>query len=67
VQENIKYGTFNEACEAYLNKEGDIRDLYLSKILKGMPSAQRIAKNEKPRVLMIDEVDVFFSKDFYGA
>ena len=65
------YGTFNQICENYLNKDGELRDLYLNKILKNPTQNSNILGNigsrvSGPRVLLIDEVDVFFSESFYG-
>ena len=62
----IFYGTFNQICEAYINKDGQIRDLFLSRILKNSNIIVGNKKPEVPRVLLIDEVDVFFSKEFYN-
>ena len=62
----IIYGTFNQICEAYINKDGQIRDLVLSRILKNSSIIVGNKKPDVPRVLLIDEVDVFFSKEFYN-
>jgi energy-coupling factor transporter ATP-binding protein EcfA2 len=69
VTEKIKYGTFNELCETVIKENGDIRDLTI-RAIKGEPlNEARCDRGTEPkgRVLLIDEVDVFFSKDFYGS
>ena len=38
IENMIFYGTFNQICENYINKEGNIRDLVLSRILKDKAS-----------------------------
>jgi hypothetical protein len=64
----IHYGTFNKICEDEINKEGDVRKIVEDLILEGKLSNINEQKQAslRPRVLLIDEVDVFFSKDFYG-
>jgi hypothetical protein len=64
----IHYGTFNKICEDEINKEGDVRKIVEDLILDGKLSNINEQKRSsiRPRVLLIDEVDVFFSKDFYG-
>ena len=64
----IHYGTFNKICEKEINKDGDIRKSVNDLILYGKLNEknEQIKKNTRPRVILIDEVDVFFSKDFYG-
>lgn len=67
VLDKIFYGTFNQICENHLNKGGKIRDLVQHRIMKNMPDPQLAKlKNNSKSVLLIDEVDVFFSKDFYN-
>lgn len=63
----IHYGTFNSLCEKFINQHGDIRSLvcdYLSKSGAAMERSRHVA--DRPTVLLIDEVDVFFKEDFYG-
>jgi preprotein translocase subunit SecA len=67
LQDNIFYGTFNQISENYINKDGDIRELTLSRILKDSPSMPKKEDRVKKRVIVIDEVDVFFSKEFFNA
>ena len=68
VKEFIEYGTFNRLCEKNINSEVNIREKVLS--FFGIESNQNEKKGKKEKrdkVLLIDEVDIFFSKDFYGA
>ena len=67
VQSRIQYGTFNKLCEAYINIRGDTR--YMVESLIGGTRVKKVRSNSKntQRVLLIDEVDVFFGKDFYGS
>ena len=63
----IRYGSFKTICEKFLNERGNIRDGVSSIIssTKGINSFAATSKNEE-RILLIDEVDVFFNKDFYA-
>ena len=68
VSEYIHYGTFNKLCESVINENGNIRDKveqFISKDSNTIGSSQQ--RNKRPKILLIDEVDVFFSKNFYGA
>jgi hypothetical protein len=68
ITESIHYGTFDQACEREINAQGDIR----SRVQAFIENPTRLQNNigthhmQRPRVLLIDEVDVFFNKDFYG-
>jgi len=65
--QNIHYGTFNKLCEDALNQNGEVRKIVESLISKGIKDAVLMNKEfGRARVLLIDEVDVFFSKNFYG-
>ncbi|KAL4441130.1 hypothetical protein ABPG74_002080 [Tetrahymena malaccensis] len=70
VTPNIKYGIFNKICEQIINENGQIRDLAIEYISNGFSEEKsRVkgsSKEKKPKILLIDEVDVFFSQDFYG-
>jgi hypothetical protein len=71
----IKYGTFNEVSELQINREGSVRDIARSLLINQdeeskeqeiiKPSIDR-STDKRPQILLIDEVDVFFSSDFYG-
>lgn len=99
LQDNIKYGTFNQLAETFINARfldgGGIRgavravidkpvagtlDLVRAvssglsnvvamgkKALRGISDLVSCKHNARPCVLLIDEVDVFFHKDFYGS
>ena len=63
----IHYGTFNKLCEYVINENGNIRDVVEEVISKDVNIAVQNAKNiKRAKILLIDEVDVFFSRDFYG-
>ena len=65
--DSIRYGTFNELCERYLNDGGNIREEV--EALFGMTNIRRNDRSildVRPKILLIDEVDVFFRSDFYG-
>jgi hypothetical protein len=66
VADKIYYGTFNQLCERLINEQGDIRDLASQMILSGPRAAATTVSTKVPKVLLIDEVDVFFKPDFYG-
>ena len=68
LQSFIHYGIINKVCEDEINKKGDIRKIVEDLICDGKLSNSNQQKQglNRPRVLLIDEVDVFFSKDFYG-
>jgi hypothetical protein len=81
VTEMVNYGTFSTLAERLVNKTGDVRALTKEAILDAaapMPaggsasspasaSGKGIATSDDARlVLLIDEVDVFFSDEFYG-
>jgi hypothetical protein len=67
VSEFIRYGTFHSLCEQFINRYGSVRDLVTSKI-SGHASSLccNVRLDRRPKILLVDEVDVFFSKDFYG-
>lgn len=63
----IRYGTFNQLSELMINQYGDVRDLILSTISGGQSSLAKTKSSDRPKVLLCDEVDVFFQKEFYGS
>lgn len=63
---HIKYGTINEICEKHINREGQIRELVKKKLLKKYSKDIEKETQNNRQVLLIDEVDVFFSKEFYN-
>lgn len=62
--EQIKYGTFNSLCENLINDRGDLRAKVGSYF--DIKAQSSVTLEHKKRALLIDEVDVFFGKDFYG-
>jgi hypothetical protein len=67
VKDRIHYGTFNELFERVINHDGQIRLLVTNSILNTKDSSSSIKHiKSKGKVLFIDEVDVFFNKEFYG-
>ena len=73
VTDRIHYGTFNQLCEAMLNEKFDLRkkvSVMISENLKDMASINNEKKNnssQRAKVLIVDEVDVFLSDQFYGG
>ena len=65
VGAQVKYATFAELSEQVIDADGNVRDL-VEDFLHGHRS-KKLAVSKMPRILLIDEVDVFFSADFYGA
>ena len=66
VTQYINYSTFNKLCEKILNENGDIRELVEKNLLNQGFSVPRQNGNKRAKVLLIDELDVFFSSQFYG-
>lgn len=70
LQDRITYGTFNEVAECQINREGDIREILKSLVMEEQFQEKKpeidLSTDKRPQVLLIDEVDVFFSDDFYG-
>ena len=67
LTKSIRYGTFKTICEKFLNGRGKIRE-GVSSIMSSKSGTNSFAASNDiiPRVLLIDEVDVFFNKDFYA-
>ncbi|CAF4448974.1 unnamed protein product [Rotaria sp. Silwood2] len=67
VTQNIRYGIFNKLYEEMINRNEEIRQSVEQFISNG---SNNIVSNsqliERAKILLIDEVDVFFSQDFYG-
>ncbi|CAF2388000.1 unnamed protein product [Rotaria sp. Silwood2] len=67
ITQNIRYGTFNKLCAEMINRNEEISQSVEQFISNGsnniVSNSQRI---ERAKILLIDEVDVFFSQDFYG-
>jgi len=56
-----------ELCEKRINSKGDIRKAVASTIATGYTERTSSGESDRPAVLFIDEVDVFFEKQFFGA
>ena len=69
IEERIKYGTFNKLCEELLNEQCNVRDSVRDMILINKITLDSVNKKQRirPKVLLIDEVDVFLSDRFYGG
>ena len=65
VASHIQYGTFNQLCENVINQNGDIRRI-VEALVSGSSNINSKQKTNRQKILLIDEVDVFFKKDFYG-
>ena len=71
VQAYISYCTLVKLCEDEINKKVNIREK-VAAIISGSGSAAGDGRSSDtvgacPRVLLVDEVDVFFTQDFYGS
>jgi energy-coupling factor transporter ATP-binding protein EcfA2 len=71
VNDFIEYGTFGSLCEKILDADGDIRKTVSSLLCQsaGNDSYLRLANSassNRKKILLIDEVDVFFSTEYYG-
>ncbi|CAF2633120.1 unnamed protein product [Rotaria sp. Silwood2] len=69
VEKRIEYGTFNKLCENVLNEQCNLREKVGDMIMKNKNAVEvGIATARiRPKVLLIDEVDVFLSEKFYGG
>ncbi|CAF3045236.1 unnamed protein product [Rotaria sp. Silwood2] len=69
VEERIEYGTFNKLCENFLNEQCNIREKVRDMIMnnKNVIDVVQTTTRIRPKVLLIDEVDVFLSEKFYGG
>ena len=81
LQDNIKYGTFTQLADDFVNSEfadagvrGTVQSVIdskphqLGRSITGVTSSDLVVPHApRPRILLIDEVDVFFQKDFYGS
>lgn len=64
--ERFRYGTFNQVCEDFLNARVNVREQGLA-IIRGEPVAVTADSGSgRPRIVIGDEVDVFFDQNFYG-
>ena len=65
VSKNIHYSTFNKLCENIINQNGDVRQRILD-LVTNADICRNTSIEKKPKLLLIDEVDIFFSKMFFG-
>ncbi|CAF4906712.1 unnamed protein product [Rotaria sp. Silwood1] len=69
IEDRIEYGTFNKLCEQLLNEQCNIREKVRDVIIanqNSLPVVDTLARI-RPKVLLIDEVDVFLSDKYYGG
>ncbi|CAF4504358.1 unnamed protein product [Didymodactylos carnosus] len=69
IEEHIDYGTFNKLCENLLNEQCNVREKVRDMILKNTSVLEVVQEEKCPcqKVLLIDEVDVFLSDQYYGG
>ena len=69
VEDHIRYGTFNKLCEQFLNEQCNIREKVRDMIItnKNILTTTDTSSCLRPKVLLIDEVDVFLSDKYYGG
>ena len=69
IEDRIQYGTFNKLCEQLLNEQCNVREKVRDMILTNKSTLPKIdtSKRIRPKVLLIDEVDVFLSDKYYGG
>ena len=68
VTTHIHYGTFKKLCEDTINENGNIREVVEEFISSDTNPSLTTSHNEKrAKILLIDEIDVFFSREFFGS
>ncbi|CAF4983507.1 unnamed protein product, partial [Rotaria sp. Silwood1] len=69
IEERIEYGTFNKLCEQLLNEQCNVREKVRDMIATNQSTlpATDTSVRIRPKVLLIDEVDVFLSDKYYGG
>ena len=69
IEDRIQYGTFNKLCEQLLNEHCNVREKVRDMILTNKSTLSKIDTSARirPKVLLIDEVDVFLSDKYYGG
>ncbi|CAF0947135.1 unnamed protein product [Adineta steineri] len=69
IEEYIEYGTFNKLCEQLLNEQCNVREKVREMTLTNQTTTvtSDTSRRKRPKVLLIDEVDVFLSDKFYGG
>lgn len=69
VSDQVKYGTFQDLASKLINESGNVRTLTTGLCVNkkaGRDCMSVKTRQRRDRVLLIDEVDMFFSKEFYG-
>lgn len=67
VAHKISYSTFAQLASRNINESGDVREGTRRLLDGSLKSGDIVAEKQHPRILLIDEVDVFFSEQFYGV
>ena len=66
VLDKVHYGTLEQLCESVINERGSIKDQTEWVLGKRQTGMVNNLTNQTFKVLLIDEVDVFFGSSFYG-
>jgi SecA DEAD-like domain len=66
VATHITYSTLSQLAGNFINSQGDIRE-YTRCFLEHITPTREHKADSRKHILLIDEVDVFFSREFYGA
>uniref|UniRef100_A0A6B2KYW0 SecA family profile domain-containing protein n=1 Tax=Arcella intermedia TaxID=1963864 RepID=A0A6B2KYW0_9EUKA len=67
IEDRIFYSKVSDMCERIINKEGNVRNL-TNAFLHGKDLEKTVQQvSNRPSIILIDEVDVFFGPDFYGC
>ena len=67
VQDRVKYDTFTSLSKRLINSVCDVREGTRGFLSGEVRTAAGSGGDGRKKILLIDEVDVFFSQDFYGA
>lgn len=65
VETHVVYGTFQEISEKIINENGEVRKV-VGDLIAGKNISFNVEGSKRLKILLIDEIDVFFNKDFYG-
>jgi len=66
VQEFVRYGTFAELCEEYIHEYYGVREKVKSMFTGGNSQNYKQKEKNRQKIVLLDEVDVFFSPEFLG-
>jgi hypothetical protein len=61
----VHYGDFKTTCERFIDSKGSLRKMVEMHML-GLASVCASSETDRNSCLIMDEVDKFFTKDFYG-